>query len=76
METKNNNEAKRGCSIPISVFFSMLLATSLCAIALNEYSRSKIRLKKDKIIYERFMDSIKRHDSIMLNLNKNLQMEK
>lgn len=72
MGQNNSRYYQDGCTVPISVLFSFLLAGGLIGIAYSEYGRSKIRYDMEKIKYERFMDSIKKIDSTKYLLNPNL----
>lgn len=70
MENQKPQHYRDGCSVPISVIFSCVLAWALCGLAINEYRRSNMRYKMEKIKYERFMDSVQKHDSAMRVLNQ------
>ena len=70
MENKQPRHYQDGCSVPISVIFSFILAWALCGLAITEYQRSNMRYKMEKIKYEKFMDSVQRHDSTMRILNQ------
>ncbi len=73
MEQKQNTDNKNQrtlFSIPINVMLEIILLCALCGIGIKECKRADLRLKRDKIKYERFMDSIKKHDSAMCFLNQ------
>jgi hypothetical protein len=44
--------------IPFKGCFSVILLSALCGIAINECGRSEMRFERDKILHERFLDSI------------------
>ena len=69
MEQKQNNQ-RTLFRIPITVVLEIILLCALCGIGIKECKRADLRLKRDKIIYERFMDSIKKHNSTMYILNQ------
>lgn len=70
VENQKPQHYRDGCSVPISVFFGFVLAWALCGLAIAEYQRSIMRYKMEKIKYERFMDSVQKHDSEMRVLSQ------
>lgn len=73
---QNQNNQRTIFRMPINIILEIILLCALCGIGTKECKRADLRLKRDKIKYERFMDSIKHRDSMTLVLNKDLHMEK
>ncbi len=51
-------DKKTNVSIPLSGCFYVILLGALCVIAIKECKRADMRYERDKILHQRFMDSI------------------
>ena len=54
----DNNNSKKIFEIPLSGCFGIIILSALSAICVNECRRSDMRYEREKIIHQRFMDSI------------------
>lgn len=54
----DNQNTKKLLEIPLSGCFSIIILSALSGIVVNECRRSDMRYEREKIIHQRFMDSI------------------
>lgn len=57
MEQQQNNQ-RTVFRMPLTTIFEMILLGALCCIGVKECKRADLRLEREKIKHERFMDSI------------------